>query len=86
MENFDLGALAVAITVITGVVNGIALATAKLPNIETFKGFINFVIAVVLGLVFGALHFFGLSGVEAGIVAALAASGLYKFTQNIGGK
>lgn len=85
MFNIDIQSLVVAVTVITGLTNGIQLGFEKYST-TPIKGFISFVIAMILGLVFGLLHWFGLSGPEVGLVAALVSSGLYKFTTNIGGK
>ena len=74
MENLQ------SIAVIIGIVNGVQLAT--LPD---KKPFLFFLLAVAVGVVFGLLHYFGLT-VEAGILAALASSGLYKVSQKIGGQ
>jgi len=82
--NPDLVAMATAIAVIIGIVNGVALADAqftqegKPPRITSF---VKFVLAMLFGLLFGFLHFFGLAGIEMGIIAALASSGLYKLAQ-----
>lgn len=70
----------VAGAVIVGIVNGIQLGYPQL------KGFVSFIISLVLGIVFGFIGFFGLPGIEAGIITALAASGLYKIAQQVGGK
>lgn len=67
-----------AISVIIGIVNGISLLNA--PQITSF---VKFIIALVLGLIFGAVGLFGLN-IETGIIVALSSSGLYKLTQNIG--
>lgn len=76
--NIDLTALATSMAVITGVVNGISLASPKI------NSFVKFCIAIALGLVLGYFHAFGLT-LELGLVTALASSGLYKLTQNLGG-
>ncbi len=80
IPNVDFASIATAMAVNIGIVNGVQLLSPKV------KGFISFAIAMVLGIVFGFLHWFGLSGVEVGIVAGLASSGLFKLTQNVGGK
>lgn len=68
-----------AMAAIIGLVNGIRLFE------ENKRSFVYFIIAVVTGLVFGYLHFFGLT-VESGLVAALASSGVYKVAQKVGGQ
>ncbi len=67
--------------VIIGLVNGIKLVPQKY---FVFDSFLSFVLAVVLGVVFGLLHLFGLD-VQTGIVVALASSGLYKVATKVGG-
>lgn len=48
-------------------------------NIKSFgKAFIG----VVLGAIFGYLGYFGIKGVEMGLLVGLSASGFYKLTQN----
>lgn len=66
--------------VIVGVVNGIRLLQEK-----SYWGFIFFVCSLVVGIILGALHFFGLS-IETGIVAGLGASGLYRLGEKFGGQ
>lgn len=64
-----------AVAVIIGLVNGVRLLK------ENDKwGFIFFCLALVAGLVLGALGWFGLT-LESGLVAALASSGLYRVAQ-----
>lgn len=74
MENIQ------AIAVIIGFVNGIQLFSQP-----DRRGFYYFVAAVVLGVVLGLVHLFGLT-LETGIVAALASSGLYKVASKVGGQ
>ena len=63
---------------IIGIVNGIIL-------LQTNHGaFLNFAIAVALGVFFGFIGFFGLNP-ESGLILGLASSGLYKVSQVIGG-
>ena len=69
----------IAVAVIIGIVNGVKLASDKVTS------FMAFLIALALGLLFGALHMFGLS-VETGIIVALASSGLYKVASKVGGE
>ena len=70
----------IAGAVIIGIVNGIQLGFPQV------KGFVSFLISLALGILFGAIHFFGLPGIEAGIITALASSGLYKVATRIGGQ
>jgi hypothetical protein len=73
----DLTVLGTAMAVIIGLVNGISLIGPKI------NSFAKFGISLGLGLLFGYFHTFGLN-LESGIVVALASSGLYKLTQNLG--
>lgn len=75
MENLQ------AIGAIIGLVNG-----GRLFQQTDKTGFILFCGAIVVGLLFGYLNWFGLSGLEAGLVAALASSGLYRVGEKVGGK
>lgn len=74
MENLQ------ALAVIIGVVNGVRLLKEK-----DRWGFIFFVVALVVGVGMGLVHYFGLT-VETGIVAALASSGLYRVGEKVGGQ
>ncbi len=62
--------------VIIGIINGV-----KLAELENKKSFYYFCGAVVLGVVFGFLNAFGLTGWENGLTIALQSSGLYKLVQ-----
>lgn len=68
-----------ALAAIIGVVNGLRLF--QQPD---KSGFVLFLCAIGAGLLFGAMHWFGLTGLEAGLVAALASSGLYRVAEKIG--
>lgn len=70
---------AVAGAVIIGLVNGVKMS---FPNVRKAYAY---GISLALGLIFGALHYFGLRGIEDGIIVALASSGLYKLAQKAGG-
>lgn len=70
----------VAIGVIIGLVNGIRLLQTDR------KGFIYFLCALAAGMGFGYLGWFGITGLEAGLVTALASSGLYRVGEKVGGK
>lgn len=67
-----------AMAVIIGLVNGIRLFK------ENRESFMYFCIALMIGIGFGAIGFYGFT-IESGIVAALASSGLYKIAKKIGG-
>lgn len=75
MENVE------AIAAIIGLVNGFRLLEAP-----DKKGFYYFAGAVVLGLVFGYMQWFGVAGIEQGLVVALASSGLYRVGQVVSGR
>lgn len=47
-----------------------------------WKSFSKAFIGVVLGAIFGYLGYFGIKGVEMGLLVGLSASGFYKLTQN----
>lgn len=74
MENAE------ALAAIIGLINGFRLLEVNR------KGFYYFIGAVVAGLLFGYLHWFGLVDLQAGLVVALASSGVYRVGQMIGGK
>lgn len=75
-----------AIAVIIGIVNGVRLLKEGMDSSpKNYWGFVFFVIALVVGIGLGWLHFFGLTP-EAGIVVALASSGLYRVTEKVGGR
>jgi hypothetical protein len=71
---------AVSSAVIIGLVNGIQIGFPQT------KGFISFGISLGLGVGFGAFGYFGLRGIEDGIIVALMSSGLYKLAQKAGGE
>ena len=75
MENIE------AIAAIVGLINGFRLWQAPDKG-----GFYLFAGAVIVGLVFGYLEWFSLSGVEAGLIAALASSGVYRVAEKVSGK
>jgi ABC-type uncharacterized transport system permease subunit len=64
--------------VIIAIVNQLKSAV----NLDGWKGFL---VAVVLGIVFGFLHWFGLTGIETGFTAGLISSGAYTVAKRIGG-
>lgn len=69
-----------AIAAIIGLVGGVKLFFA-----EDKTGFYFFCVALVAGLVFGLLNWFGLS-IQDGFLAALASSGLYVVGKKVGGQ
>lgn len=77
----DITQLATGIGVLIGLVNGFRL----FQQVDK-SGFVFFLIALGCGILFGYFHLFGLNGIELGIVAALASSGLYRVGQVVGGK
>jgi len=69
-----------SVAAIIGFINGLKL----LENPDK-RPFYYFLVAIVLGIVFGVFHIFGVSGVEEGLLVALASSGFYKLSTKIGG-
>ena len=74
MENVE------AIAAIIGIVNGLRL----LKDNDRW-GFILFIAAVIAGLIFGFLGWFGLN-IQGGFIAALASSGVYQVAKRAGGQ
>lgn len=62
--------------IIIGIINGV-----KLAELKDKKPFYYFLLALGLGVAFGAMHLFGVANIEAGLVLALQSSGLYKLVQ-----
>jgi hypothetical protein len=77
----DFSEFALATFVIIGLVNGIGFAVDR-----NWKSFIYFITALVAGLVFGFLKWFGLPSAEIGLGVAIASSGVYKVAQKISGQ
>lgn len=70
--------------VIIGIVNGFRLLKEGMDSTpRNYWGFIFFVVALVTGLLLGALHLFGFT-TESGIVVALGSSGLYRVAEKVG--
>lgn len=65
-----------ATTAVIGMVNGINFLLEG-----NYKSFGKFFIALLFGVVFGYLGWFGLNGIEQGLAIALSSSGVYKITQ-----
>lgn len=70
----------IASAIIIGIINQIK---AQVPKAT---GLVGFLIALALGVAFGYLHWFGLSGIEAGFTAGLISSGAYTVAKRIGGQ
>lgn len=66
--------------VLIGLVNGISFAIDR-----KWKEFGLFMTAVLAGLVFGALKWFGIPSAELGLAIGIASSGVYKVAQKVGG-
>ncbi|KKR00167.1 MAG: hypothetical protein UT24_C0016G0056 [Candidatus Woesebacteria bacterium GW2011_GWB1_39_12] len=69
-----------SVAVVIGFINGV-----KLFENPDKKSFMYFCFAIVLGVVFGFLKLFGISGIENGLIVALTSSGLYKISTKLGG-
>ena len=79
MENLQ------AVAVIIGIVNGVRLLQEGNESTpKSYWGFVLFLVALIVGIILGLMHMFGLT-VEMGIVAALASSGLYRVGEKVGG-
>lgn len=65
-----------ALTAIIGLVNGVDLIQRK-----EWYSVIKFGLAIAAGLLFGAIHWFGLPNMEMGLLVALSSSGVYKITK-----
>lgn len=75
-----------AIAVVIGIVNGVRLLKeGNESNPKNYWGFVLFVIALLVGVGLGLLHYFSLTP-ETGIIVALASSGLYRVGEKFGGK
>lgn len=71
--------------VIIGIVNGFRLLKEGYdaqPK-KNYWGFAFFALALITGIILGALHYFGLT-IETGIVIALTSSGLYRISEKVG--
>lgn len=77
----DLTQFAFGATMLIGLVNVIKLAID-----QNWKSFALAMVAVMGGLLFGFLGWFGISSPEIGLALALASSGVYEVGQRIGGK
>lgn len=51
---------------------------------QKIAGLVAFVLAIALGVVFGALGWFGLSSVQEGFSTALVSSGVYTVAKAVG--
>lgn len=69
-----------SVAVLIGFINGV-----KLFENPDKKPFAYFCLAIVLGVVFGYFKFFGITGIENGLLISLASSGLYTVSKRLGG-
>jgi len=70
---------------IIGLVNGFRLLKEGMDSSpKTYWGFAFFLLAMAAGMLFGFLGWFGLTTLEAGFLAGLASSGLYRVGEKIG--
>ncbi len=69
-----------SVATIIGFINGL-----KLIENPDKKPFYYFLTALLFGVIFGYLKFFGIGGIEQGLLIALASSGFYKLSTKIGG-
>lgn len=77
----DLSTFTMAAFVIVGLVNGVQFAFDR-----NWKSFVFFMVAVVAGTVFGAIHWFYLPSAEIGLAVGVGSSGVYKVAQKLGGQ
>ncbi len=70
----EAGSIITSGAVIIAIVNQVKNAVPK-EHKKVMDGIVSFILALVLGVVFGALKWFGLTGVESGIISALVSSG-----------
>lgn len=77
----ELGQYIMAAFVLIGLVNGIQLAVDK-----NWRAFALWLTAVLFGLLFGALRWFGLPSAEIGLAVGISSSGAYKLAQKLGGQ
>lgn len=77
METF-----AIAATVIVGFVNGVRLAANFRKDPWPF---ILFLCGLGAGILFGFLHYYGLT-IESGIAVAIGGSGVYQIAKKVGGQ
>jgi hypothetical protein len=64
----------------------IAIVNAIQMQFPQVKGLWGILIAILLGLGMGYMHLFGVSGLDQGLIIALASSGVYKVASKAGGK
>lgn len=76
----DFTQYAMAGFVLIGLVNGVQFALDKNWRSLTF-----FMVAVLAGVLFGALKWFGIPSQEIGLAIGISSSGAYKVAQKLGG-
>lgn len=80
-SGINFSEFAMAAFVIVGLVNGLNMALAR-----DWQSFARFMLAVIAGVVFGLIHWFGLPSPEMGLAVAIGSSGAYKLAQKVGGE
>lgn len=68
-----------AIGLIIGLVNVVKMQFPTLPSLASF------ILSVVVGVVLGLLHWYGVADVQQGVLIAFVASGVYKVATKAGG-
>jgi hypothetical protein len=81
METFDLTQFAFGAAMLVGLVNIVKLAVD-----QNWRSLALAMTAVVGGLLFGFLGWFGIPSPEIGLALALASSGVYEIAQRAGGQ
>lgn len=77
----DLNQFILATSTLIGLVNGVTFALDR-----NWRAFVLFLIAGIAGLIFGALHWYGLPSAEIGLALGVGSSGVYKLFQIAGVK
>ena len=67
-----------AVGLLIGLVNVIKMTFPEV------KGFWAFLISLAGGILMGYMNWYGVTGIEQGILASFVASGIYKISQNTG--
>lgn len=72
---------AVAAAAVIGLINGVRLLKAG-----DRWGFIFFAMAILAGILFGYMNWFGVPSIEIGLLVGLASSGFYRVAEKSGGQ
>lgn len=68
-----------ALGLIIGLVNVVKM---QFPEV---KGLWAFILSLIFGILLGVLHWYGVKGIEEGVLLAFVASGVYKIADKAGG-